>query len=134
MLAERSPSRSKGRCMIDRQFSLYVHRPIAMQPLRFSVDVVMERVPLANRWVNEVWRPAWVQRTEPAARETVERLDDEGSTARWRVGPYTIELHPVEAEGYFLNLTSANPCVFIMWRMIDDVSPSARPVVVTVSY
>lgn len=29
-----------------------------MLPLYFSVDVMMERVPLVNRWVSEQWRPA----------------------------------------------------------------------------
>lgn len=105
-----------------------------MQPLRFPVDVVMERAPLANRWVSEIWRPAWIEPAEPARGEIVERLADERTIERWRIGPFTIELHPVEAEGYFLNLTSPKPCVFIMWRMFDDATPPARPVIVTVSY
>ncbi|MEP7329632.1 MAG: DUF3305 domain-containing protein, partial [Betaproteobacteria bacterium] len=47
----------------------------------------------------------------------------------------TIELHPSEAEGYFLNLTSETPLVFVMWRMAEEADePRARPVVVTISY
>ena len=39
-----------------------------------------------------------------------------------------IELHPTEAEGYFLNLTSETPLVFVMWRTAEDGSePAARP-------
>ena len=29
-----------------------------MLPVYFSVDLLMERVPLANRWVSEKWQPA----------------------------------------------------------------------------
>ena len=46
-----------------------------------------------------------------------------------------IELHPTEAEGYFLNLTSETPLVFVMWRPAEDGGePAARPHIVTVSY
>ena len=105
-----------------------------MQPLRFPVDVVIERAALANRWASESWRPAAVVPVEPGRDEGVETLGEQGTIARWRVGPLAIEMHPVEAEGYFLNLTSPAPCVFVMWRMFDDVVPPARPVIVTVSY
>src|SRR2546423_3095293 len=120
--------------MIDRRFLDAFHRQIAMQPLRFTVDVVMERLRLANRWVDETWRPAAVEIREPTRGDLVECLIDDGAIARWRIGPAMIELHPVEAEGYFLNLTSPAPCVFVMWRMFDHLTPPARPVVVTVSY
>ena len=33
---------------------------ITMLPVYFSVDVVMERIPLVNRWVSEQWQPAAV--------------------------------------------------------------------------
>jgi hypothetical protein len=105
-----------------------------MQPLRFPVDVVIERASLDNRWISETWRPAAVEVAEPTRGETVESLGEEGTRTRWRIGPCTIELHPTEAEGYFLNLTSPAPCVFIMWRMFDDLTPPARPVILTVSY
>jgi hypothetical protein len=105
-----------------------------MQALRFPIDVVIERRRLANRWIGETWQPAHVEATSSARGELAECLGDDGTITRWRVGTYTIELHPAEAEGYFLNLTSPAPCVFIMWRMFDDRVPPARPVVVTVSY
>jgi hypothetical protein len=108
----------------------------SMKPLRFPVDVVMERVSLDNPWVDELWRPAAV---EPAATPGVEEgtsacIQDDAYARRWRVAGHEIELHPSEGEGYYLNLTSPAPCVFVMWRMHDEGQPPARPVVVTVSY
>jgi len=53
----------------------------------------------------------------------------------WQFGGHLIELHRSEAEGYFLNTTSPDPKVFVMWRTIDDApNPPLRPEVVTVSY
>jgi hypothetical protein len=105
-----------------------------MHALRFPIDVVIERRRLTNRWMGETWQPANVEVMRSGRGEFAECLGDDGPITQWRVGPYTIELHPTEAEGYFLNLTSPAPCVFIMWRMFDDRVPPARPVVVTVSY
>ena len=106
-----------------------------MQALQISVDVVMERVPLASLWQSETWRPFAVV-PSLAAEDAVGAciaLDAEGH--RWRFPGHVIELHPVEAEGYFLNLTSPAPCVFVMWRTVEgSAPPPVRPVLVTVSY
>lgn len=108
-----------------------------MLPVYFSVDVVMQRIPLANRWVAEKWQPTAVipvgeGRVEPSAPQ----CDDDGPTGTtWRFPGMTIELHPSEAEGHYLNLTSETPLVFVLWRPADDgVEPAARPLLVTVSY
>jgi hypothetical protein len=106
-----------------------------MQSLRFPVDVIMERVPLDNRWASEFWRPAAVEPADGGGDKLeAEPLRAAAAGTHWRLGPYAIELHPSEAEGYFLNLTSPAPCVFVMWRTFDEGVPPARPVMVTVSY
>jgi hypothetical protein len=104
-----------------------------MQAARIPVDVIMERVPLHNRWATERWQPVAVT---PAADGTGQtscaRLA--GDPERWRCGPFEVELHPTEAEGYYLNLTAPAPKAFVMWRMFETDEPPARPVIVTVSY
>ena len=106
-----------------------------MQAARIPVDVIMERVPLHNRWASERWQAAGVVPTDAAfaERPPIERLDGEANPC-WRCAGLAIELHPTEAEGYFLNLSSPHPKAFVLWRMFDEGEPSARPVVVTVSY
>ena len=105
-----------------------------MQAARIPVDVIMERVPLHNRWASERWQPVAVVPVDaPAlAHATAERLA--GEVERWRCGPFDVELHPTEAEGYYLNLTAPDPKAFVMWRMFEAGEPPARPVLVTVSY
>jgi hypothetical protein len=62
-------------------------------------------------------------------------LPDAGVGTRWRCGGHAIDLHRSESEGYFLNTTSPDPKVFVMWRTAEDgVVPPIRPEVVTVSY
>jgi len=114
-----------------------------MNALRQPVDVIMERIPLANRWASERWQPAGIElralgACTPAPRDVTpgsgEAVPLEGGN-RWRCSGFEIELHPTEAEGYFLNVTAPDPHIFVMWRFFDDgPPPRARPVLVTVSY
>jgi hypothetical protein len=108
-----------------------------MTALHFRVDVLMERVPLRNRWVSEQWRPAAVIPVVegPGAPGACECIADGPAGTIWRFPGRDIELHASEAEGYYLNITSDTPLVFVMWRPADDgQEPAARPELVTVSY
>jgi hypothetical protein len=108
-----------------------------MLPVYFSVDVIMERIPLVNRWASEKWQPASVVaigegRSTPAAPEC---LRDDADGTQWRFPRMSIELHVSEAEGYYLNLTSPAPVVFVMWREDEaGTLPPAHPEIVTLSY
>jgi hypothetical protein len=115
-----------------------------MRPQTLAIDVIMERVPLANRWASERWQPAAVEIVAPRAGApaprdlvpgTCETMPADGSGNRWRCKGFELELHPTEAEGYFLNITAPEPRIFVMWRMFDDGDmPPARPVLATLSY
>ena len=108
-----------------------------MLPEYFSVDVVMERIALHNRWASEQWRPAAVDAVGPGRATAVEPvcIEDGPDRSLWRFGGREIEVHPSEGEGFFLNVTSESPVVFVMWRMReDDVMPAAEPFIVTLSY
>ncbi|MGH8802582.1 MAG: DUF3305 domain-containing protein [Casimicrobiaceae bacterium] len=125
---------------------------------RRRVDVVMERIPLANRWASERWQPIAVIEAVPpcgrgaalsgapgmiasdtpearSARGILVSGDSAGGREHWICPGFEIELHHSEGEGLYLNMTSPDPRVFVMWRMFDDGRvPRAWPVIVTVSY
>jgi len=107
-----------------------------MNPVRFPVAVVVQRTPLASRWISERWEPVAAELAAESATAVVPApvaVDDAGT--RWRFGGYAIELHRSEAEGYFLNVTAPDPKIFVMWRPTDEgMVPPVRPEVVTVSY
>lgn len=111
---------------------------MTMRATRIPVVVEFERVPLASRWAESRWQPSAV---EPAGRDpegaeegTVVRVDDAGALERWRFTGRATEMHPVEGEGYFLNVSAPEPRAFVMWRMREEGEPPVEPVVVTLSY
>jgi hypothetical protein len=125
--------------MERRAISLHATFRMAMTSPRFPVSVIVACTPLANRWQSERWEPVAVEPVHTDS-ETVRgpvHLDE--GRKRWRFGGFDIELHRSEAEGYFLNATTPEPKVFVMWRVRDDATedealPPIRPDMVTVSY
>jgi len=108
-----------------------------MPTLRFPVAVIFERTPIANRWVGERWEPVAVlpRAVDAAQAPAPVKVRDDPSATRWRFDGHVFELHPSEAEGYYLNLVAPEPKAFVMWRTSDDGGdPPVFPVIVTVSY
>jgi hypothetical protein len=100
-----------------------MHKP------QFSIAVVMQRRALQNRWVDHAWEPAGV--LSGYAEETSPRvLREDASLAQWLHPGFTLVLHNDEAEGYYLNVSSQRPSVFVLWRMDGE---RAVPAEVTVS-
>ena len=109
---------------------------MSMTPARFPVSVIIQCTPLANRWQSERWEPVAVETAAGDATSAAPApVAIDAAGMRWRFDALAIELHRSEAEGYFLNTTSPEPKVFVMWRLCDDAGrPPIRPEVVTVSY
>lgn len=108
-----------------------------MTALRFPVAVIIQRTPLTNRWISERWEPIAVEPLPPGAQvaEGPELIADDATGARWRFAGHALELHRSEAEGYYLNITSPEPKVFVMSRPVEEGGdPPVRPELVTVSY
>jgi hypothetical protein len=93
------------------------------------IAVIMERRALASRWQSEKWQPVGIV-PDPGGDEPRVLLEEEACTRVLYPG-FVIELHRDEAEGYFLNLSTATPYVFVMWRIDEG---RAAPKLVTVSY
>jgi hypothetical protein len=108
---------------------------MSMQALRFPLAVIMARTPLASRWISERWEPVGVEFEAAPSPSAATMISDDAQGTRWRFGGMIVELHASEAEGCYLNITSAEPKLFVMWRTADaGVEPAAYPVIVTVSY
>jgi hypothetical protein len=97
----------------------------------YPLAVIMERVRLVDRWGSERWETKGVVRdiSPPESAERVIRAD-EGTTEMLFPG-MALRLNPAEAEGYYLNITSPQPKVFVLWRKDGEI---ARPAYLTVSY
>ena len=97
----------------------------------YSVAVIMERVRLNNRWATERWEAKGVvlDAQQQGSHERV--IVDEENLMQVLFPLMKLKLERAEAEGYYLNITSPQPKVFVLWRMRDEV---ARPELLTVSY
>jgi hypothetical protein len=101
-----------------------------MEKATKRVAVIMQRRVLASRWQSEAWEPVGVvpdYEGAPAARVIVQ----EGDTTQWLYPGFDIELRRDEADGYYMNVSTDQPSVFILWRMEAAL---AVPQFVTVSY
>ncbi|MES2127350.1 MAG: DUF3305 domain-containing protein [Pseudomonadota bacterium] len=105
-----------------------------METEAISLAVVMQRLPLASRWQAYQWRAAEVT-AAPLPTGAPRCLHDDEQDLRWLFTGFAVSLYSDEAEGYFLNLGSAQPCWFVMSRMetIDGLEV-AVPRHLTLSY
>ena len=91
--------------------------------------VVMQRRASNSRWVDHVWEP-WSVLASYEGESAVRQLVREAELAQWLHPGFELVLHKDEAEGYYFNVSSANPSVFVLWRMEGE---QALPVEVTAS-
>lgn len=101
-----------------------------MEKPKFPVAVVMQRRSTQNRWQSEVWEP-WGVLPGDAGGGEPRLLVDQASVQHWLHPGFVLELHRDETEGYYLNVSTDNPRVFILWRMDGD---RGVPLDVTASY
>ena len=110
----------------------------AVQRPAIEVAVIMRRERIDNRWQPWRWTLADVVPQQPSFGNTPRlllRTDDE---ERWLHPGFQVELLVTDAEGYYLNVTTEQPCFWVVWRMeevpalADEVV--AVPTIVTLSY
>lgn len=101
-----------------------------MSPAGFPIAVIMQRRALVNRWQAHAWEAIGVV-PDPGDAAAPRVLLRGSELAQWLHGGFELELHRDEAENYYLNLSAAQPCVFVTWRMEEDL---AVPKFVTLSY
>jgi hypothetical protein len=105
---------------------------------RLSAAVVMHRERIDNRWQAWRWSLADVVPHEDEFGTAARLLVKSETEERWLHPGFTVELHIGDAEGYYLNMTTEQPCFWVVWRMEEEPSladePLAVPQIVTVSY
>jgi len=88
----------------------------------------MQCRPSTSRWADVVWEP-WGVLPDGAA-GAPRRLIERAGVTQWLHPGFVLLIHRDEAEGYYLNVSSPHPRVFVLWRMEGE---QALPLEVTVS-
>lgn len=97
---------------------------------RWPAAVIMQRTALNNRWASEKWEAiSVVPDIDPGAASRV--ILQNPDLMQILYSGLQIKLQRDEAEGYYMNITSPQPKVFVLWRMGETW---AEPQQLTVSY
>lgn len=105
---------------------------------RVDVAVVMRKERIDNPWQPWRWVLADVVAHEASFGDAPSLLRQDDRQALWLHPGFKVELFPGDAEGYYLNATTAQPCFWVVWRMEEEATlacePIAVPQIVTLSY
>jgi hypothetical protein len=101
-----------------------------------TLAVVMQRRNARSRWAGVVWQPISVlESDEPqGAARLLGKQDD---LEQWLHPGFELAIHRDETEGYYNNVSSESPRVFVLWRMEGEPGDDhayALPLQVTASY
>jgi len=101
-----------------------------MQGTPRTLAVIMQRRAARSRWAEVIWQPLSVlESDEPRAEpRLLLRRDD---YEQWLHPGFELAIHRDEIEGYYMNVSSGSPRVFVLWRMEGDLG---LPLQVTASY
>jgi hypothetical protein len=103
-----------------------------------AVAVVMRRERIDNRWQPWRWSLSEIIPHEDGFGSLPRLLLKDDAEERWLHPGFKVELFSDDAEGYHLNLTTPQPCFWVVWRMEEEPAISdeciAVPQIVTLSY
>jgi hypothetical protein len=101
-----------------------------MEKATKTLAVVMQRRNARSRWASVIWEPVSVLESAepPGAARLLMKQDD---CEQWMHPGFELAIHRDEVEGYYMNVSSESPRVFVLWRMDEE---TAIPLQVTASY
>ena len=110
----------------------------AIRRPRVAVAVVMRRERIANRWQPWRWSLADIVPHQDSFGSQPRLLLKDDQEERWLHPGFMVELFTDDAEGYYLNVSTPQPCFWVVWRMEEEAvladEPVAVPQTVTLSY
>ena len=87
-----------------------------------AVAVVMRRERIDNRWQPWRWSLADIVPHEEGFGKQPRLLLKDEQEERWLHPGFKVELFTDDAEGYYLNVTTPQPCFWVVWRMEEEAA------------
>ena len=98
----------------------------------------MRRERIDNRWQPWRWALSDVVPQQSSFGTRARLLLKSADEERWLHPGFKVELLVTDAEGYYLNVTTEQPCFWVVWRMEEEPALAdevmAVPTIVTLSY
>ncbi|WP_395056139.1 DUF3305 domain-containing protein [Polaromonas sp.] len=98
----------------------------------------MRRERIDNRWQPWRWSLADIVPQEDGFGSQPRLLLKDEHEERWLHPGFRVQLFTDDAEGYYLNVSTPQPCFWVVWRMEEEPGladePVAVPQTVTLSY
>ena len=104
------------------------------EPVTLRLAVIMERRVLHNKWADHAWEARALQPEGPQSPAAPVVFADSGAATQWLFPPLDFTLYTDEADNYLLNVTAAEPRIFVMWRQDEEAEPPVRPMQLSASY
>jgi hypothetical protein len=91
-----------------------------------TLAVIMQRRAMRNRWESVAWEP-WSVLESDEPNGPPRMLVDSADVSQWLHPGFALVLHRDEAQGYYLNVSSGSPRIFVLWRMEEEQECAGRP-------
>jgi hypothetical protein len=105
--------------------------PVQADKTSRRLAIIMERVVVEGRWGGERWEAKGAVPDVLPPGGAHQEIYRDARSVQIAFPGLVLRLKRHEAQGYYLNITSIQPKVFVLWRMHDEI---ARPELLTVSY
>jgi len=127
-----NPSRGTSTPLADQDFDPVMPERASetMTKPRKRVAVIMQCRAIANKWQSQTWEPVGIL-ADYAGEDEPRVIVEEPGITQWLYPGFDIVLQRSEAEGYFHNVSTAVPNLFVLWR---TENARAVPRYVTASY
>jgi Protein of unknown function (DUF3305) len=117
----------------------HIPQPSNRSSLQVAVTMRKERLTgAAARWLDWRWKLHDVSLDEGVFGDQPRVLQQGDDGAHWLFPAMKVVLFRDDAEGYYLNVTTEQPCWFVMWRMEEELGLGdeliAVPQAVSLSY
>lgn len=103
-------------------------------PVTLRLAVIMERRVLHNKWTDHAWEARALLPEGPESPDVPRVFAQTDGATQWLFPPLELTLYTDEADNYLLNVTAAEPRIFVMWRPDEEADPPVRPMQISASY
>ncbi len=103
-------------------------------PNKMPIAVIMEKIPSDNPWIDFTYKAIGVVSSKGPANNGIQLIHEDNGVERYLINGLGLQLHIDECEGYYHNLMSPQPGIYIVAGEVDDPNDMPMPYLVSLSF